>query len=215
MTGSRPAIALIIGLFALLLGGAARAEGEDLSAGKTPEQLFRLNCAACHKSPRGLAKAGDKAGGLFGLENFLAQHYTASGRSADLIAGYLKSVDSGASPERRGRPPHRRASKPTKPDAAKADTVKTDTAKQSAKPDKDKRTGEAKAGAPKVDGAKANTTDKTTDKTTDEKSAQPETDKPKTDKPAMTEPKPDKKEPASQASQVKREKPKAAERKTD
>ena len=74
MTGSRHAIALMIGILALLLGGAAQAQ-EDLSAGKTPAQLFQLDCAICHKPPQGLAKAG----GLFGLDSFLAQHYTASG----------------------------------------------------------------------------------------------------------------------------------------
>jgi len=171
MTGSRPAIALVIGLFVLLLAGAARAQ-EDFAAGKTPEQLFRQNCSACHRSPQGLARAGEKAGGLlFGLENFLAQHYTASGRSAQLIAAYLKAVDS-AAPPRRSRRPHRRTSTPKKPDAAK-----TDSTKQSGKPPTDK----------------------------------PKVDKPKADKPVTTESKPDKKKPAPQSSQAKREKPKAAE----
>ena len=91
MTGSRHAIALAIGLLALFFVGAAQAQ-EDLSAGKTPEELFKLDCAICHKSPQGLSKAG----GLFGLDSFLAQHYTASRESAAAIAGYLKSVDSAA-----------------------------------------------------------------------------------------------------------------------
>lgn len=168
MTGLRPAIALGFGLLALLLGGAAQAQ-EDLSAGKTPEQLFQTNCVMCHKSPRGLAAAGAKAGGLLGgLENFLAQHYTSTGRSADIIAGYLKSVDSGT-PQTRTRHAPRRTAKPKKPDSK-------------------------------------------SEKTTDEKSA------PKTGtsaKPAMSEPKPEKKKPVSSSSQAKREKPKAADKKTD
>jgi hypothetical protein len=181
MTGSRLAIALIIGL-SLLFGGAALAQ-EDLSAGKTPEQLFRLNCAACHKSPVGLARAGDKAGGLFGLENFLAQHYTATGRSAQLIANYLKSVDSAAE-QRRSRQPRRQATKPKKPAVDK-----TDTAKSADKPD-EMKAGEAKANAPKAE-----------DKVAGEKSGEPNSDKPK-----MTEPKPDK--PAMGATEAKPDKPK-------
>ena len=188
MTGSRPAIALIIG-FLLLLGGAARAQ-EDLSAGKTAQQLFRLNCSVCHKSPAGLAAAGEKAGGLFGLENFLAQHYTATGRSAQVLANYLKSVDSAAA-QRRSSHPHRRASKPKKPASDKTETAKKPDAD---KPDKMK-TGEAKAKAdePKADGARM----------TDEKSGEPKADKPK-----MTEPKPDKKEAAAPATEARHEKPK-------
>ncbi len=190
MTGSRPAIALIIGLL-LLLGGAAQAQ-EDLSAGKTPQQLFRLNCSACHKSPAGLAGAGEKAGGLFGLENFLAQHYTATGRSAQIIANYLKSVDSAAA-QRRSRHPRRQASKPKKPAAAKTDTAKKSDAE---KPD-GKKVDEAKAKTkpdePKADAAKM----------TDEKSGGPKADKPK-----MTEP--GKKEATAPAVEAKHEKPKAA-----
>jgi hypothetical protein len=160
MTGLRPAIALVIGLLALLLGGAAQAQ-EDLSAGKTPEQLFRQNCSACHKSPRGLAGAGEKAAGLLsGLEGFLAQHYTASGRSAQIIAGYLKSVDSGAS--RRGGHPRGRATRSHKPDKTK--------------------TGKARVEKPKADAAKA--------KMTDEKAAKPKTDKPAMTKPAKNKKKP-------------------------
>ncbi len=122
MTGSRSTIALVVTLLAMLFGGTARAQ--DLSAGKTPEQLFRLNCAMCHKSPQGLAATGDKAGGLFGLQSFLAEHYTGSSQSAAAIAGYLKSVDSAAAPHRGSRLPRRKAA------------GKTGTAKKTDKPAK-------------------------------------------------------------------------------
>lgn len=153
MTGSRHATALVIGIFALLLGGAAQAQ-DDLSAGKTPGQLFRLDCAICHKSARGLSKAD--VGGLFGLEGFLAQHYTASGETATAIARYLKSVDTAATP-RRARHPHRDAARPHKPAAAaaKADTAKkTDTAKKSDEADKT-TTGSVKTDEPKAGAAEA------------------------------------------------------------
>ncbi len=43
---------------------------------RRPAQLFASDCAICHKSPAALSKAG----GLFGMESFLRQHYTASRR---------------------------------------------------------------------------------------------------------------------------------------
>lgn len=187
MTGSRRAMVLTIGLLAMFLGGAAKAQ--DLSAGKTPAQLFHSNCAMCHKSPRGLAAAGEKAGGLFGLENFLAQHYTASGRSAAMIADYLKSVDKGSAPQRRSRP-HRTATSPRKP-AAKTDAAKKDAAKKDGKP--------------------AKMTDEKSAAPTSEKSA---ADKPKADKPKMADPKRAEKKPAAQ-DEAKRGKPKPTQKNTD
>jgi len=74
----------------LCLVGAARAQ-ESLDRGKSATQLFASDCSACHKSPQALAKAG----GLFGLDNFLRTHYTASRESATTIANYLKSLDPG------------------------------------------------------------------------------------------------------------------------
>ncbi|MEJ2625323.1 MAG: hypothetical protein P8Z80_12480 [Pseudolabrys sp.] len=127
MSGLRHAIVLGIGLFVLTLAGAARAQ--DLSAGKTPAQLFQVNCAVCHKSPRGLAAASkDKGNGLFsGLEDFLAKHYTADPKSAAIIAAYLKSVG-GAAPTRARQ--HRRAAKPHKPAAKSEAKTKSETAKK-------------------------------------------------------------------------------------
>jgi hypothetical protein len=79
----------IIGLVALFLAGPAAGQ-ESLDKGKTPAQLFASDCSPCHKSPQGLAKSG----GLFGLDGFLREHYTASRESAAAIASYLKSMES-------------------------------------------------------------------------------------------------------------------------
>jgi hypothetical protein len=189
MTRSRHAIALVIGFLTLFFVGAAQAQ-EDLSAGKTPEELFKLDCAICHKSPQGLSKAG----GLFGLDSFLAQHYTASTQSAAAIAGYLKSVDRSArqaTPHRRTRP-HRTA-EPHKP-AGKSDKAKSE-AKSGAKPE------QKKVDKPKTDASA---------KATDEKPS-------KADKPKMADPKPAEKKPAAAEtkSEAKREKPKAEKKKSD
>src|SRR5258708_1331972 len=77
-----------IGMVALCVAVPASAQ-ENLDLGKSPAQLFASNCAICHKSPQGLAKAG----GMFGLDGFLREHYTASKESASALAGYLKSME--------------------------------------------------------------------------------------------------------------------------
>ena len=202
MTRSRHAFALAIGLLALFFVGSAQAQ-EDLSAGKTPEELFKLDCSMCHRTPQGLSKAG----GIFGLDNFLAQHYTASPRSAAVIAAYLKSVDSAArqaAPHRRSR--SHRAAEPRK--SAGKSAGKSDTAKPEGKSEaktEPKRSEPKKTDKPKTD-------------TADEKP--PKADEPKADQPKMADPKPAERKPAATGtkSEAKREKPKSEmkpEKKTD
>lgn len=84
---------------------------ESLDQGKTPAQLFASDCAICHKSPRGLSQGG----GLFGLQNFLRAHYTASIQSAAALAAYLQAVDRQAPP--RERASHRPSRNPPTPKA--------------------------------------------------------------------------------------------------
>lgn len=116
-------------VLALFLATPALAQ-EDIDAGKTPAQLYAQDCAICHKAPNGLAKGG----GVFGLQSFLREHYTASKESAAAIAAYLKSVDRGPEPahEQRGRAVKRAAKgdkKSKKPGEAKSDKVKSEEAK--------------------------------------------------------------------------------------
>lgn len=156
MTISSRGIALIFGALALVYSGAALAQ-ENLDAGKTPAQLFASDCVICHKSTRGLARAG----GPFGLESFLRKHYTASRESAAAIARYLRRVDRGPPPRhhrRTARPRHEQppksidkkaAKKTTKPGAAKMTDKKAGQAAPA-----DKKSGEAKAADKKKDEAK-------------------------------------------------------------
>jgi mono/diheme cytochrome c family protein len=81
----------ILNLTALALAltaGPAVAQ-DNFDANKTPAQLFANDCSGCHKSPTGLIKSS----GLFGVESFLREHYTASRQAAAAIAGYLRAVD--------------------------------------------------------------------------------------------------------------------------
>lgn len=79
--GGRLAICVV----ALAFAGSAGAQ-ENLDQGKSGAQLYASDCAICHKVPQAVAKSG----GVFGMEGFLRQHYTASRESAASIANYLK-----------------------------------------------------------------------------------------------------------------------------
>jgi mono/diheme cytochrome c family protein len=91
----------LLSLNIALTGGIARAQ--DLDEGKSGAQLFAAHCAACHRSPRGLAK--DRFS--WTLSYFLRQHYTSSSASAQALTAYLQSVDAP-----RGKPPPARKSMP-------------------------------------------------------------------------------------------------------
>jgi cytochrome c len=73
----------------------ARAQ-ENLGKNKTGAQLYASICVDCHKSPQSL-----KPTGIFGLESFLREHYTADRASAAAIATYLNGLKRPESP--RGR----------------------------------------------------------------------------------------------------------------
>ncbi len=90
MTLLRCGIGAALSMVVLCIAGVAGAQ-ENLDQGKSAAQLFAANCAMCHKSPQGLAKAG----GILGLDSFLREHYTASKESAGALAAYLKSMDTG------------------------------------------------------------------------------------------------------------------------
>jgi hypothetical protein len=90
--------ALIIGFVAACAIVPARAE--DLTAGKTPAQLFRSDCGACHRSPNGLVR---ERGDVSGVAAFLREHYTTNTESAAALAAYVSGLASpGGSARSRG-----------------------------------------------------------------------------------------------------------------
>ena len=100
-------VTLLIGCFA---ADPARAQVQNLEAGKSPSQIFAGTCTACHKSPRGLLKT--VAPGA--LPAFLRQHYTTSSDMAGLLSAFL--VSNGATDTRYvGAQP--KAGKDAKPEA--------------------------------------------------------------------------------------------------
>ena len=120
----------IIGLATVILAGPAAGQ-ESLDKGKTPAQLFASDCSPCHKSPQGLAKSG----GLFGLDGFLREHYTASRESAAAIANYLKSMEGGASGSGRATKRATKGDEKGKPEAKKKPSAKAEEKGAEKKPD--------------------------------------------------------------------------------
>jgi hypothetical protein len=99
-----------IGMLALIGAAPAHAQaprppapphGENLSAGKTPAQLFASDCSACHRSPAGLAKGR----GPGQIANFLVEHYTSSRQSAGLLGAYVASMRAAPPAATRTQPP--------------------------------------------------------------------------------------------------------------
>ena len=117
-----------VGVLALGIAGPALAQ-ENIDAGKTPAQLYAQDCAICHKVPHGLSRAG----GLFGLQNFLREHYTASKESAAAIAAYLVAIDRKARPPERKRARHAPKSEKSKKTGARLSPRKPGEAKAEAK----------------------------------------------------------------------------------
>src|ERR1700743_60964 len=87
-------VTLLMGWFA---AAPARAQTQNLEAGKSPSQIFAGTCTACHKSPRGLLKTVSPGA----LPGFLREHYTTSSDMASQLASFL--VSNGASDARQAK----------------------------------------------------------------------------------------------------------------
>jgi hypothetical protein len=91
-----------ISIFVLGLAMAcasAAATAQDLTAGKTPAELFRSDCAECHRSPSSVAGTRD----VHALADFLREHYTTKSATAGALAAYVSSfAGTGAAVRNRG-----------------------------------------------------------------------------------------------------------------
>jgi hypothetical protein len=194
----------------LIAGGIAAAAGsipaqaqDNFDANKTPAQLYAADCAICHKTPQGLAKAG----GVFGLAGFLREHYTASREAAAAIAAYVQAVDKGPPPAAK-KPQSKRTAKgdekgkpgEAKPGEGKPEQIKSGEPKASApksgeaKP-ADAKPGEAKSGDAKPGEAKSSETKASDSKAAEPKAVESKPLEPKTEtaKPASKDEAPEKK----------------------
>ncbi len=172
-------VGLAMGILALCLANSASAQ-ENLDSGKSPAQLFASDCAICHKSPQGLGRAG----GIFGLDNFLREHYTASRESASAISRYLQEVaNAPAAPKR----------KPVKRTAKGDDKAKSGdkAGVKSGEKSGEKKPGDTKSGDAKPADAKASES-----KPSEAKASEPKPSEPKTTEAKPSESKPSEAKPA-------------------
>jgi hypothetical protein len=77
---------------------AARAQ--NLDQGKPAAKLFGDTCAACHRSPRGLAKGRFR----LTLYVFLKDHYSTGSDTAWELASYLADIDNAPGGRPQGKP---------------------------------------------------------------------------------------------------------------
>ena len=182
MTVLRRGVGAAISVALLSMGGVAGAQ-ENLDQGKSAAQLFASNCALCHKSPQGLAKAG----GILGLDSFLREHYTASKESAGALAAYLKSMDTGpAAPARAKRTG--KGDEKSKPDEKKKSGAKTDDPKGTEK--KPEAGAERKSSESKPAEAKPSDSKPSDGRPADIVAPEPKSGEAKTSPPAAGETKP-------------------------
>jgi hypothetical protein len=104
-----------IGLFAGLVPTLVQAQ-TSIDQGKSPAEMFSLDCATCHKNARGLAKGRSTSD----LSSFLAEHYTSGKDQAASLAAYVMGAGGGeAAPATQGR-----GAKPASPDQARTEEPK-------------------------------------------------------------------------------------------
>src|SRR5712664_4531971 len=87
MFGRALSLATVMLLIGCFTAEQARAQVQNLEAGKSPSQIFAGTCSACHKSSRGLLKTVPPGS----LPGFLRQHYTTSPDMANVLSSYLAS----------------------------------------------------------------------------------------------------------------------------
>jgi hypothetical protein len=136
-------------LLAALAAPAAYAQ-VNIDQGKAPAQIYDSDCAACHKSIRGLANGR----GASALTSFLSEHYTSSSKEAAALAAYVLSGGGGVGTP---APAHAPKMKP-EPTTASAEEPKDRDTKRPAKPEADQGPGVPKPQRPsatnqKPDGA--------------------------------------------------------------
>ncbi|MBS0532428.1 MAG: hypothetical protein JSR72_00085 [Proteobacteria bacterium] len=137
---------LCLAALGVLAFAAPACAQENLDQGKSAQQLFASDCAICHKTPQGLAA---KAGGMFGLDGFLREHYTASRQTAAVLAKYLQSVGGEPAPAENKRSNSSSSRRAAKPADKKSDDAKSggkSDPKAESKPDSK---ADAKAADPK------------------------------------------------------------------
>jgi len=96
-------VVALVGLLATV-GAAPVAALDNLSKGKTVQQLYSTDCAVCHNDARKVAASMPQRQ----LAAYLAEHYTTGKTEAAALADYLAAI---SVPERERRPQRGRSKK--------------------------------------------------------------------------------------------------------
>ncbi len=115
-----PAAGLIAVLTPAAMGamaGLAHAQ-TNIDQGKTPAQIFAEDCAACHKTTRGLAPGKNN----LSLSVFLREHYTTSRAQAAALAAYVLGAG-GAEAAKPGQKPGQERAKNEEPKSGEPKTA--------------------------------------------------------------------------------------------
>jgi hypothetical protein len=141
-------LAATLGL-AIVFAPAMACAQVNIDQDKSPAQMYAGDCAACHKSVRGLAN-GRSAGAL---ASFLSEHYTASAKEAAAVAAYVlasggavgRAAPARGQPDADGAgaaaepPKSREAHRPERPDEKPGANAKPDVAGTGRKPEVERR----------------------------------------------------------------------------
>ena len=103
-------LAPMIGLLAIMLSAMIASPAiaqTNIDQGKSPAELFANDCAACHKTTRGLANGENS----LSLSVFLREHYTASRDQAAALAAYVLA-NGGNAPAPKSTVEHARGEEP-------------------------------------------------------------------------------------------------------
>jgi mono/diheme cytochrome c family protein len=146
-----------IGLLAIVLSTTIASPSlaqTNIDQGKTPAELFANDCAACHKTARGLANGQSS----LSLSVFLREHYTASRDQAAALAAYVLA-NGGNAPAPKPTVEHARGEEPKnqehKGQEAKGQEAKGQEAKGQEAKSQDLKSQEAKSQEAKSQEAKS------------------------------------------------------------
>ena len=101
-----PTIGFLAILLSAMMASPAIAQ-TNIEQGKSPAELFANDCAACHKTTRGLANGENS----LSLSVFLREHYTASRDQAAALAAYVLA-NGGNAPAPKSTVEHARGEEP-------------------------------------------------------------------------------------------------------
>ena len=144
---SAPMIALVSVMALTMITSPALAQ-TNIDQGKSPAELFANDCAACHKTTRGLANGRTS----LTLSIFLREHYTASSDQAASLAAYVLN-SGGNAPAPKPTAEHARTEEPKgqehKGQEAKGQGPKGQEAKGQEPKDQEPKSQEPKSQEPK------------------------------------------------------------------